>query len=137
MIDAEVSLYLASRGRLARLQKSVAFAVLPRTREFVKLRNREQGDYFAFTVVQVTHREGGPPELWLQLTSFVEGRSVVSFIPDEELDEYVAGYQQEGWALASVVPNRTFRDDGSSVWSELAGSAPDAEPGAAADGGGM
>jgi hypothetical protein len=129
MIEAEVSLYLASRERLARLQKAVAFTVLPRVREFVKVRNREQGDYFAFTVVQVTHCEGGPPELWLQLTSFVQGRSVVSFIEDGELDEYVAGYKQEGWALASLVANRTFRGDGSSVWSELAGSAPDAAPG--------
>ncbi len=133
MIDAEVSLYLASRVRLARLQKAVTFAVLPRVREFVKVRNREQGDYFAFTVVQVTHREGGPPELWLQLTSTVGGRSVVSFIEDGELDEYVAGYKQEGWALASLVPNRTSRGDGSSVGSELAGSVPDAEPGAAVD----
>ena len=137
MIEAEVSLYLASRERLARLQKVIAFPVLPRVREFVKVRNREQGDYFAFTVVQVTHREGGPPELWLQLTSFVGSRSVVDFFEDSELDEYVAGYKQEGWSVGSVTPNRTFRGDGSSVWSELAGSAPDAEPGAAADGGGM
>lgn len=130
MIDAEVSLYLASRERLARLQKSIAFAALPRVHEFVKVRNREQGDYFAFTVVQVTHREGGPPELWLQLTTSVGGRSVVSFIEDGEFDEYVAGYKQEGWALASLVPNRTIRDDGSSVWTQLADSAPDAEPSA-------
>src|SRR5438874_13728858 len=107
MIDADVSLYLVSRARIARLQKTVAFAALPRVREFVKLRNREQGDYFAFTVVQVTHREGGPPELWLQLTTFVGGRSVVDFFEDGELDEYVAGYGREGWALASLVPNRT------------------------------
>lgn len=133
MINVEVSLYLASRERLARLQKSVAFAALPRVREFVKVRNREQGDYFAFNVVQVTHREGELPELWLQLTNFVEGRSVVSFLEDCELDEYVVGYKLEGWTLASLVPNRTFRSDGSSVGSELAGSGPDAEPGGAAD----
>ena len=111
MIDVDVSLYLISRARIPRLQKAVGFVVLPRVREFVKLKNREQGDYFAFTVVQVTHREGGPPELWLQMTSFIGGRSVVSFIEDGELDEYVAGYQQEGWSLASIAPNRTFRDD--------------------------
>lgn len=129
MIDADVSLYLVSRARLARLQKTVAFAVLPRVPENVKLRNREQGDYFAFTVVQVTHREGGPPELWLNVTSFVEGRSVVSFFEDSELDEYIAGYQQEGWVLASVRPNRTFRNTGESVWSEMGGAAQeDAEP---------
>lgn len=108
MIVADVSLYLLSRERVVRLQKSVTFAALPRVGEFVKLRNREQGDYFAFTVNQVTHREGNPPELWLNLTTSVSGRSEVDFLPDGELDEYATGYQQEGWALASVVPNRAF-----------------------------
>jgi hypothetical protein len=122
MINAEVSLYLVSRARIARLQKTVAFATLPRAREFVKLRNRTQGDYFAFTVVQVTHREDGPPELWLQLTTFVGGRSVVDFIEDAELDDCAEGYRQEGWVLSSVTPNRTFRDNGESVWSELPGA---------------
>ena len=102
------------------MQKIVGFVVLPRLHEFVKLRNREQGDYFAFSVVQITHREDGPPELWLHLSSFVGGRSVVSFIEDHELDDYVTGYKQEGWVLASLVTNRTFRDDGESVWSDLA-----------------
>src|SRR5438105_15847507 len=91
MIDVDVSLYLASHVRLARLQKTVAFAVMPRLREFVKLRNREQGDYFAFEVVQLTHREGGPPELWLHLTTSAGSRSSASFIEDGELDEYIAG----------------------------------------------
>jgi len=36
---------------------------------------------------------------------------MVSFLDDGELDEYVEGYKQEGWALASLVPNRTFRDE--------------------------
>jgi hypothetical protein len=116
MIDVDVSLYLVSRARIARLEKTLAFSGLPRVREFVKVRNREQGDYFAFMVVQVTHREGGPPELWLHLTSFVGGRSVIDFFEDAELDEYVEGYRQEGWISASVAPNRTFRDDGTSVW---------------------
>jgi hypothetical protein len=134
MIEAEVSLYLVTRVRLARLQKTIAFRVLPRLREFVKVRNREQGDYFAFSVVQVTHREGGSPELWLHLTNFAGGRSVVSFLEDGELDEYLDGYKQEGWTVASVVPNRTFRDDGSSVWSEMGGAdEAEAEPGAAPD----
>lgn len=122
MIDAKVSLYLVSKARIVRLEKTVAFAALPRAREFVKLVNREQGDYFAFTVVQVTHREGGAPELWLQLTSFVDGRWAVDFIEDAELDDYAAGYRREGWEVASAVPNRTIRDDGVSVWSQLAGA---------------
>ena len=117
MIETKVSLYLVSRARIARLQKPMEFAV-PRVREFVKLRNREQGDYFAFTVVQVTHREAGPPELWMHLTSLVEGRSVIDFLEDAELDGYIEGYKQEGWAVASVKPNRTFKDSGESVWSE-------------------
>jgi hypothetical protein len=112
--------------------------VLPRVREFVKVRNREQGDYFAFTVVQVTHREGGPPELWLNLTTFVGGRSVISVIEDGELDEYVVSYTREGWAVASIVPKRTFRDDGSSVWSEPGGAGEaEAGRGAAPDPAGM
>ena len=128
MIESQVSLYLVSRERLALLHKSMGFPCLPNIREFVKLRNREQVDYFAFTVIQVTHREGGPPELWLQLTAFVDGRSVADFIEDGELDEYIAGYKQEGWVLVSLRPNRTFRDDGCSIWSELAEEpGPDAE----------
>jgi hypothetical protein len=123
MFDTEVSLYLVSRIRLARLQKTLAFSALPRLREYVKVRNREQGDYFAFSVVQITHREECPPELWLHLTRFVDGRSVIDFFEDEDLDEYIESYKQEGWLLASMVPNRTFRGTGESVWSELAGEA--------------
>jgi hypothetical protein len=123
VIEADVSLYLASRARLARVQKVVAFAALPRLREHVKIRNCELGDYFAFSVMQVTHREGARPELWLHLTQWSNGRLVVDFIEDGELNEYVASYQQEGWALASLVPNRTFRGTGESIWSELVGEA--------------
>ena len=117
MIDVNLSLYLPSRMRLARLRKIVAFFALPRLRELVKIRNREQGDYFAFSVVEVTHREDGPPELWLFPTSKVNARSVASFFEDSELDEYVTGYEQEGWALASLV-NRTW-DSEASVWGLL------------------
>jgi len=47
---------------------------------------------------------------------------VIDFFEDAELDGYIEGYKQEGWAVASVKPNRTFRDSGESVWSELAGA---------------
>jgi hypothetical protein len=120
MVDADVFLYLVSRSRIARLQKRLSFSVLPRLREFVKVRNREEGDYFAFSVVQVTHREDDVPELWLQLTSLVGGRSVVSFVEDDELDEFIESYKQEGWNLVSLVPNRTFRENGESIWSQMA-----------------
>ncbi|MFM9960106.1 MAG: hypothetical protein ACKV2Q_02655 [Planctomycetaceae bacterium] len=122
MVDVKVSLYLVSHERIARLQKTLTLAVLPRRNEFVKLRTREQGDYFAFSVVQVTHREDGPPEIWLNLTSFVDGRSVADFIEDGELDEYIESYKQEVWTFASLAPNRTFKDTGESFWSELAAS---------------
>ena len=100
MIETHVSLYLASRERLASLQKTLSFEALPRMHEFVKVRNREQGDYFAFSVMQITHCEGGLPQLWLHLTTVFDGRVKVSFLDDGELDEYVEGYKQEGWVLA-------------------------------------
>lgn len=119
MIEADVCLYLASRLRLARLEKVVRFAVLPRVREYVKVRNHEQGDYFAFTVVQITHREDGRPELWLHLRTRARDKWVIDFFEDGELDEYVTGYELEGWVLASIVPNTTIGDDYDSVWSVL------------------
>jgi hypothetical protein len=122
MIGTEVALYLVSRARIARLKKTIMFSSLPRVHEFVKVRNRKQGDYFAFMVAQVTHREGDSPVLWLHMTGLSNGRSVVCFFDDSELDEYVVGYQQEGWVLASLLPNRTFRDTGESIWSELPGA---------------
>lgn len=120
MVYVKVSLYLVTGGRIARLQKTIAFAVLPRVREFVKVLNRVHGDYFAFQVVQVTHREEGSPEIWLQLTTLKDGKSVVDFFEETELDEYLTSYQREGWILASVRPNRTFRADETSVWSSVA-----------------
>jgi hypothetical protein len=105
MIETNVCLYLHSHSRIALLEKTLSFQVLPRLQEFVKVKNREQGDYFAFSVVQVTHREDGIPELWLKLTACSESTSKVDFMEDEELDEYVAGYSQEGWKLASIKPH--------------------------------
>ena len=96
MIETEVCLYLVSDRRIALLEKVIAFVALPRLGDFVKLANRKQGDHFAFSVVQVTHRENGRPEVWLQLTSSVGGRSKVDFFEDVELDEYVSEYRHEG-----------------------------------------
>ena len=115
MIDTDICLYLASRVRLALLEKVVAFVALPRLGEFVKLRNCDQGDYFAFSVVQVTHREGGRPEVWLHLISSAVDQSSTNFFEDDELDELIASYDREGWSLTSLKPNRTFRGNGSSV----------------------
>ena len=105
LINASVSLYLLSHSRIALLEKTISFPVLPRLHEFVKINNREQGDYFAFSVVQVTHREGGLPELWLKLITSLEGRDTEDYIDDAELDAYVAGYSREGWQLASIRPH--------------------------------
>ena len=124
MVEAQVSLYLASHARLARLEKTVAFMALPRIREHVKLRNRELGDNFAFTVVQITHREDSLPELWLHSMSFINGRSVVDFFQDAELEEYIKSYQAEGWIMKSLLPNRSIGKDEYSHWSDLA---PDGE----------
>lgn len=114
-------MYLVSRERIARLQKTLSFSVFPRLREFIKVRNRELGDDY-FQVVQITHREGDAPELWIHTTSFVDGKTLISFFPEEELEEYITGYEKEGWALVSQKPNKIFREDGSSIWSDIAAS---------------
>jgi hypothetical protein len=119
MVEAKVSLYLVSRARLALLEKTVAFVALPRLREHVKFRNRELGDYFAFTVLQITHREGSLPELCLHSMSSIKGRSVVDFFQDAELEEYIKSYEVEGWVMKSLLPNRSIGEDGESEWSEL------------------
>lgn len=110
MIEANVCLYLHSRSRIALLERKLSFHVLPRLHEHVKLKNREQGDYFAFEVVQITHRENEVPELWLVLPAGTENTFKVDFTADEELDDYVAGYSQEGWQLKSVKAHFQNRD---------------------------
>ena len=123
--QAEVSMYLVSRQRIVRLQKTLAFDVFPRSREFFKVRNAKMGDYVAYQIVQVTHREGLIPEIWIYATSLEDGKTSVAFFEDDEIDEWTESYVTEGWQLCSSKPNRTFNDDGMSIWSKIS-SDPDA-----------
>ncbi len=118
-VQAEVSMYLVSGQRIVRLQKTLGFHVFPRLREFVKVRNAKLGDYVAYQIVQVTHREGSIPEIWIHATSLEDGKTLVSFFEDDEMDEWAEGYVTEGWKLCSSKPNRTFNDDGTSIWSKI------------------
>ena len=111
MIAAEVSLYLISMDTIALLQKTMMFSSLPRVGEFVKLNNRQMGDYFSFSVEQVTHREDDMPTLWLHLIRKSNGTTTVDFIATEEIPEYIDSYKNEGWCLISKRPNRTFLAD--------------------------
>ena len=120
MVEANVSLYLISRERIVRLQKLVSFHALPRLYEFIKVRNKEEGDYFAYQITQVTHREDDLPELWAMVTSFEQGRSIVSFFDDGELDRFSKSHSDEGWAIQSSKPNKVFKADGTSIWTEIA-----------------
>ena len=118
---ADVAMYMATPKRLVRLTKRMSFSTLPRLNEFIKVKNESLGDYFAFLVVQVTHKEDGSPELWIHTSSFVDGRSQISFWPEEELDDWISSYAKEGWELQSDVENRTFREDNGSTCLEFSG----------------
>ena len=95
-VDVEVSIYLATRTRWAHLTKVVSLAAVPRVGEFIKLRNRELGDYFGFAVTEVTYRECGGIEVMTGLLDNVENR-LYSLEEEHELDEYVTSYLNEGW----------------------------------------
>jgi len=107
MVRCLVRMYLDSPSRLVLLEKTVDFHALPRTGEWLKLANSEMGDYFAFRVAEVTHREGSLPELMLDRLSAPDGKSTA--FDEDELDEYVTSYLAEGWQQVSSVPNRGQR----------------------------
>lgn len=109
MVTAGVRLYLRSPTKLALLTKRVEFAFPPRFDEWVKLRNAEVGNYFAIRIREVIHVEGEDVDVMLESLDLVE----------EELDEYVASYQAEGWQLQSLKPR---------AYSPAAKSKPDDGP---------
>ncbi len=96
-------MYLDSSSRLCRLQKELEFHALPRVGEWLKFANAEMGDYFGFRVAEVTHREGGYPELMLDKLTPEDGKT--SAFDEEELDEYVASYLATGWVQKSTARN--------------------------------
>lgn len=95
-IDA--TLYWVSDQRIARLSKQLDLPVLPRTGEFIKIRNQVLGDYFAFEVTEVTHREGRIPEIRLRI-NYHPGDDLPD---DQSLESDINTYVAEGWFLESL-----------------------------------
>ena len=76
----------------------------------MKFRNEKLGDYFAFEVTQVTHREGGQVEIQTDLLDNVNQR-MYSFEEEEDLDEYFCAYLAEGWRCErGIGPNSRIAD---------------------------
>lgn len=95
VFTAETRLYLRSPTQLAFLTKPVEFAFAPRVGEWVKLRNEEHGNYFSIRIDHVTHIENEGVDVMLEPLDLSE---------EEELDEYIASYQAEGWTHKSTNP---------------------------------
>ncbi len=95
-MDIKFSIYLASKTRWVHLTKIVSLPAMPRVGEFVKFRNAEMGDYFAFEIAEITYREGGVVEAMTELLDNIDNR-MYSFEDESEFDEYVASYLNEGW----------------------------------------
>ena len=83
--------------------------VVARVGEFMKFDNKEQGDYFAWRVTQVTYRESGQIEVWTELLNDVDNRGY-SFETEQEFDEYLKSYIAEGWRCdRGVKPNTRYK----------------------------
>ncbi len=118
VMDVEFSIWLATRTRWAHLTKAISMSAVPRVGEFVKFANKELGDYFAYSVKQVTYRESGQIEVWTELLENIDDRGY-SFEDETEFDEYLASYVAEGWTCSrGVQPNRRFLHDTSEPTAE-------------------
>jgi hypothetical protein len=85
---------------------------VPRVGEYVKFRNAVAGDYFAFQVSSVTHRENGLIEVWTELLDNIDNR-MYSFEEEPDFDEYFNSYLAEGWHCSrGVGPNRRLATAG-------------------------
>jgi hypothetical protein len=94
VFTAETRLYLRSPTRLAFLTRAVEFVFPPRVDEWVKLHNAKHGNYFAIRIAEITHVEKDGVDVMLEALDLEE----------EELDEYIASYQAEGWLHKSTKP---------------------------------
>ena len=106
MIDVSVSIYFASKTRWVHLQKTLSLSAVPRVGEWLKLRNEQVGDYFAWRVVEVTHREAGLVEVMTDLLDD-DGRGF-SFDHESEFDDYHRSYLACGW-VGVVSPNTRYK----------------------------
>lgn len=106
-MNVEFSIWLATKSRWAHLTKTIAMPAIPRVGEYVKFRNEQMGDYFAFRVAQVTYREEGQVEVWTELFENIDER-MYSFEDEAEFDEYFASYIAEGWRCErGIGPNNS------------------------------
>ncbi len=108
MVEAEVSIWIASKTRWVHLSKPIQFQALPRVGEYLKLKNDRLADYFAWKVTEITHREPMKIEVSTELLDNIENR-MYSFEDEEEFDEYYDAYVQAGWTAPQGVSANTQR----------------------------
>ena len=110
-LELTFSIWLASKTRWAHLTKTIAMPVVPRVGEFVKFQNEREGDYFAWEVTQITHRESGDIEVWTHLFENIDDRGY-SFEDEPDFDEYFESYVAEGWRCdRGIMPNTRFQGE--------------------------
>jgi len=106
MIPIQFNIWLASKTRWAHLAKTISLPAVPRVGEFLKFRNAQQGDYFAWQVSEVTYRETGTIEISTKPLNDADERGY-SFEDEAEFDEYFRSYIDEGWQCErGIGPNR-------------------------------
>ena len=108
-MQIEFSIWLASKTRWAHLNKTISMLSVPRVGEFMKFKNEEMGDYFAWEITSVTYREPDKIEVWTELLDNIDDRGY-SFETEEEFDEYFESYLAEGWLCErGVGPNKRHK----------------------------
>ena len=114
--SAELMLYLVSKKRILRLSKIIKYQVFPRLNEWIQVHTKDEWSNLQYEVVQITHREKGIPEIWLQSSSLKGNKRIVSFFEDDEMDDYSKAYIKSGWHLRSSSPNTIYRRNGTSIF---------------------
>ena len=108
-IEVRFHIWIASKTRWAHLSKLIVMPTVPRVGEYMKFRNTELGDYFAWQVTDVTYREGGAVEVSTELLENIDERGY-SFEAEAEFDEYFQSYLAEGWTCdRGIGPNRRYK----------------------------
>ena len=106
-------IYLATKSKWAHLSKTIEMQIVPRIGEHVKFNNNDMGDYFGFTVLDVTYKESGEIEIITDLLENIDNRMYSFGDEDEdEFNDYYTSFIREGWNCArGVGPNRRYQGD--------------------------
>ena len=100
-ITITFAIYIESRTRRVRLEKSIKMSYIPRVGECMKFKNEEEGDYFGWRISSITYRERNN-EIYIM----TEIMKTFGHIPDEEsdkkeneeeFDSLYSSYIKEGW----------------------------------------